>query len=448
MGKLVLDFDPEEKKELVSVNEKLVAHLKPHQFKGIKFMWDATYESIEQLKKGERGGGCILAHCMGLGKTLQVIVFVHTLLTQKMLRKHVTRVMVCCPVNTIYNWISEFNNWLKGKLKSFDVVELASAKNNWGRAHTLEEWFNEGGVCVIGYDMFRNLSNDKNKKYKGRMKEIFQKTLVNPGPDLMVCDEGHIIKNEKSAISIGINKIDSRRRIILTGTPLQNNLKEYHCMIQFVKPNLLGTKKEFLNRFVNPIDAGQCVNAHPRDVKRMKRRAHILHNLLEGCVQRYDYTVLKPFLPPKMEYVVSVQMSEIQCKLYKFYLDNLAQGGPKRGGSGLFVDFNNLSRVWSHPKVLDCALNRAQRTYDSGEEDDLDDFICDDESTAESSEESDNNKKKGKKKQNEKKNKKDASDDEPLVVEDEVQALKEKEGKYYFYIISYCKIHFMDLNYR
>ena len=59
-------------------------------------------------------------------------------------------------------------------------------------------------------------------------------------------------------------------------------------MIQFVKPNLLGTKKEFHNRFVNPIDAGQCVNAAPRDVKRMKRRAHILHNLLEGCVQVND----------------------------------------------------------------------------------------------------------------------------------------------------------------
>lgn len=58
-----------------------------------------------------------------------------------------------------------------------------------------------------------------------------------------------------------------------------------HCMIQFVKPNLLGTKKEFMNRFVNPIEQGQCVEAMPRDVRRMKRRAHILHNLLEGCVQ-------------------------------------------------------------------------------------------------------------------------------------------------------------------
>ena len=61
-----------------------------------------------------------------------------------------------------------------------------------------------------------------------------------------------------------------------------------HCMIQFIKPNLLGTKKEFMNRFANPIEQGQCVEAMPRDVRRMKRRAHILHNLLEGCVQVRD----------------------------------------------------------------------------------------------------------------------------------------------------------------
>lgn len=76
-------------------------------------------------------------------------------------------------------------------------------------------------------------------------------------------------------------------------------------------------------------------------------------------LQRFDYTVLKPFLPPKFEYVVSVQLSEIQCTLYQYYLDNLAQGGPKRQSSGLFVDFSALSRVWTHPKVLELAERRA-----------------------------------------------------------------------------------------
>lgn len=76
-------------------------------------------------------------------------------------------------------------------------------------------------------------------------------------------------------------------------------------------------------------------------------------------MQRFDYTVLKPFLPPKFEYVISIQLSDLQLKLYQYYLDNLAQGGPKRQGSGLFVDFGALSRVWTHPKVLELAVRRA-----------------------------------------------------------------------------------------
>ena len=56
-------------------------------------------------------------------------------------------------------------------------------------------------------------------------------------------------------------------------------------MVNFVKPNLLGTRKEFGNRFVNPITNGQCTDSSPADVKLMKRRAHILHEMLAGCVQ-------------------------------------------------------------------------------------------------------------------------------------------------------------------
>ena len=58
-----------------------------------------------------------------------------------------------------------------------------------------------------------------------------------------------------------------------------------HCMVDFVKPNLLGSQKEYKNRFVNPITNGQCSDSTARDVRIMKHRAHILHDLLAGCVQ-------------------------------------------------------------------------------------------------------------------------------------------------------------------
>ena len=69
--KLVLDYDVEKKKELVTVSPKIMKILKPYQVLGVQFMWNACFESLKRIAEGGEGG-CILAHCMGLGKTLQV----------------------------------------------------------------------------------------------------------------------------------------------------------------------------------------------------------------------------------------------------------------------------------------------------------------------------------------------------------------------------------------
>uniref|UniRef100_A0A3Q2YN12 DNA helicase n=1 Tax=Hippocampus comes TaxID=109280 RepID=A0A3Q2YN12_HIPCM len=377
--KLVLDENEETKEPLVQVHRNLVTKLKPHQVDGVQFMWDCCCESVKKIKKSP-GSGCILAHCMGLGKTLQVVTFLHTLLLCEKL--NFSTALVVCPLNTVLNWVNEFEKWQEGMKddECLEVTELATVKRPQERAVALQQWQDMGGIMIIGYEMYRNLTQGRNTKSK-KLKETFQKTLVDPGPDLVICDEGHILKNEASAVSKAMNSIRTRRRVVLTGTPLQNNLIEYHCMVNFIKENLLGSVKEFRNRFINPIQNGQCADSTMQDVRIMKKRAHILYEMLAGCVQRKDYTALTKFLPPKHEYVLSIRVTPLQCKLYRYYLEyftgvgNALEGGRGRAGTKLFQDFQMLSRIWTHPWCLQLDyISKENRGF--FDEDSMEEFIA------------------------------------------------------------------------
>lgn len=377
--KLVLDEDEETKEPLVQVHRNMVTKLKPHQVDGVQFMWDCCCESVRKVEKSA-GSGCILAHCMGLGKTLQVVTLLHTVLLCEKL--NFSTALVVCPLNTVLNWLNEFEKWQEGLKdeESLEVTELATVKRPQERAYALQRWQEDGGVMIMGYEMYRNLTQGRNIKSK-KLKETFQKTLVDPGPDFVICDEGHVLKNEASAVSKAMNSIKTRRRVVLTGTPLQNNLIEYHCMVNFIKENLLGSVKEFRNRFINPIQNGQCADSTLVDVRVMKKRAHILYEMLAGCVQRRDYTALTKFLPPKHEYVLAVRLSPIQCKLYRYYLDHFTgvgsalESGKGRAGTKLFQDFQMLSRIWTHPWCLQLDyISKENKGY--FDEDSMEEFIA------------------------------------------------------------------------
>ncbi|XP_032798437.2 transcriptional regulator ATRX homolog isoform X1 [Daphnia magna] len=354
-NQLILKRDSQiHNEDQVVVNQKLSEKLKFHQVEGVKFMWNACFRT-------STSAGCVLAHCMGLGKSLQVVTLTHTVLTNAICQ--VNRVMVVCPLSTVLNWENEFRIWLPGDtFTTLNVCELASSKTSKTRETKIKKWLNIGGVLILGYEMFRTLTKEKKKLTE--QDEVFRQALVDPGPDVLICDEGHLLKNEDSEIYKAMNQICTRRRIMLTGTPLQNSLFEFYTMVQFVKPGQLGTKAEFGKRFVKPLEKGQAVDSTPEDVRVMKRRALILHKMLENIVQRFDSNVLAPFLPPKYEYVVSIRMSELQIRLYLYYLENHTKGGSiqpsgNQGESaGLFSDFQQLARVWTHPKALLLACNR------------------------------------------------------------------------------------------
>ncbi|KAM9269891.1 transcriptional regulator ATRX isoform 7-T7 [Cariama cristata] len=177
--KLVLDEDEETKEPLVQVHRNIVTRLKPHQVDGVQFMWDCCCESVKKTKTSP-GSGCILAHCMGLGKTLQVVSFLHTVLLCDKLDFRTA--LVVCPLNTALNWLNEFEKWQEGLEddEKLEVCELATVKRPQERSYMLQRWQDEGGVMIIGYEMYRNLAQGRNVKSR-KLKEIFNKALVDPG---------------------------------------------------------------------------------------------------------------------------------------------------------------------------------------------------------------------------------------------------------------------------
>jgi transcriptional regulator ATRX len=281
--RLVLDFDPKTKVELVTVNPEIVTKLNPHQVNGVKFMWDACFESIERLEHRTPGSGCILAHYMG--KSLQVVTLAHTVLTNKACKvlsrsfllffllldinsrellivflSQVKTVLIVCDLGKILNWVDQFKKGLP-KESGIEVYEMAGIHHQNHqkdkRKPMLEKWRDLGGVMIIGKEMFHNLTNPNyKKKISDKECEEFNDLLVKPGADLVIIDD--LLKSEKAKMFNALNKIATRRRVLLTGTPLEKDPKKYHCMIQFVKPNLLGmTVEKFKNLFANPIKNDQ-----------------------------------------------------------------------------------------------------------------------------------------------------------------------------------------------
>lgn len=259
-----------------------------------------------------------------------------------------------------------------------------SHKSMAARARVIQEWQKKGGVLLIGYELYRQLSLKKPNKAKRKRGQAFKdmvdveeddknkglledmhSALVSPGPDLVICDEGHRIKNSHASISLALKQMRTKRRIVLTGYPLQNNLLEYWCMVDFVRPNYLGTKSEFCNMFERPIQNGQCIDSTPQDIRLMRYRAHVLHALLEGFVQRRSHSVLQVSLPRKEEYILLVRMTPHQRKLYDTFMTQVVK---TRAVPNPLKAFAVCCKIWNHPDVLYHFLKKRQ----ANEEDDLD----------------------------------------------------------------------------
>ncbi|KAM4610353.1 helicase ARIP4-like [Polymixia lowei] len=389
-GRVLINLNHPTTEKDVFLSPQLARTVKPHQIGGIRFLYDNLVESVERFSSST-GFGCILAHSMGLGKTLQVISFIDVLLRHTPAHT----VLAIVPVNTLQNWLSEFNMWVPppealpsdtdsslAMPRTFKVHILNDEhKTTATRAKVVEDWAQDGGVLLMGYEMYRLLSlkksfvagrKRKSKKTSGpvvidldeedRQQELLkgiERALSWPGPDVVICDEGHRIKNCHASTSQALKNIRTRRRVVLTGYPLQNNLMEYWCMVDFVRPDFLGTRQEFSNMFERPILNGQCVDSTPQDLQLMRYRSHVLHSLLEGFVQRRGHDVLRDQLPSKEEHVILVRLSPLQRALYTEFMNRFREAG-NTGWLSLnpLKAFCVCCKIWNHPDVLYEALQK------------------------------------------------------------------------------------------
>jgi SNF2 family DNA or RNA helicase len=209
--------------------------LRPHQVHGCKFL----FECVMGLK-GYKGNGCILADDMGLGKTLQAITLIWTVLNQSPTGVPAAkRVLIVCPSSLVGNWCAEFNKWLgEGKIEAIPFGDSNKKKAMKALASWAQSRDVKGSVLVASYD-----------QYRIHVEKILKIQRI----DLVVCDEGHRLKNSKIKISQALNRLPTKRRVILSGTPIQNDLDEFHAMVDFVNPGILRDQLAFNAVFAEPI---------------------------------------------------------------------------------------------------------------------------------------------------------------------------------------------------
>ncbi|CDZ96591.1 dna repair and recombination protein rad54b [Phaffia rhodozyma] len=280
----------------VVIDPTLSEKMRPHQRDGVKFM----YECVMGLRKFE-GNGAILADEMGLGKTLQTIALIWTLLKQNPYAdpKHpgvIGKAMVVCPVSLTTNWKKEFTKWLgRDGLGVFvgdgDRNHIKQFSNS--RRHQ---------VLVIGYEKLRTCIQDLKS--------------CQPAIGLIVCDEGHRLKSKDAKTSKMFDALGTKRRIILSGTPLQNDLSEFWSMVDFVNPGILDTHSSFTKIYEKPIIKSRTPQCSKVDAELGQARGAKLSELSRQFILRRTNEILTQFLPPKHEYVVFVTPSKVQLDIF------------------------------------------------------------------------------------------------------------------------------------
>jgi len=301
--------------------------LRPHQIEGVIFL----YKCVMGIAL-ENNHGAILADEMGLGKTLQTIALVWTLLRQGPFggRSVLKKVLVLAPSSLVKNWQAEFAKWLgPERITTFAV-------DNGGK---LGEYLKHPAspVLIMSYEMFT------------RSFDTIEQSLTF---ELVVCDEGHRLKNASTKASQMLSQLDVLRRVVLTGTPLQNELKEFYAIVNLVCPDILGSESKFLRNYEEPIVRSKQPDAHPEEVEFGNEKMQELNSITEQFILRRTQDIISRYLPPKTECVIFCQMTAVQAWLFERLQDSLDYSAPS-DYSCVLSNITQFRKVCNHPSLME-----------------------------------------------------------------------------------------------
>nr|CCA22986.1 hypothetical protein SELMODRAFT_450747 [Albugo laibachii Nc14] len=269
----------------------------------------------------------ILADEMGLGKTIQTITLLAHLASQHRLwGPH----LIIVPTSCLVNWEMELKRWCP----AFKVLTyFGSAKRRkllrqgWSKPNTFH-------VCVTSYQLVvQDAHCFKRKKWY-----------------YVILDEAHHIKNWKSLRWQTLLTLHSQRRLLLTGTPLQNHILELWALMHFLMPHLFASRKEFTYWFQQPLS----VMSESSEVD------HALVTQLHGIIRPFVLRRLKKDvakqLPRKVEHVIHCQLSRRQQSLYESFLAQSSTRSAMSQSNGNFLSLMNilmqLRKVCNHPDLF------------------------------------------------------------------------------------------------
>uniref|UniRef100_A0A8C6U9W8 DNA repair and recombination protein RAD54-like n=1 Tax=Neogobius melanostomus TaxID=47308 RepID=A0A8C6U9W8_9GOBI len=321
----------------VVVDPQLTRVLRPHQREGVRFLWECV--------TGRRipgSYGCIMADEMGLGKTLQCIALVWTLLRQGPDAKpEIEKAIVVSPSSLVRNWYNEVGKWLGARVTPLAID--GGSKDEIDKR--LTSFINQRSlraptpILIISYETFRLHANVLHKGKVG----------------LIICDEGHRLKNSENQTYHALNAMSAQRRVLISGTPIQNDLLEYFSLVHFVNAGILGTAQEFKRRFEMPILKGRDADASEKDRHAGEEKLKELIAIVNRCLIRRTSDILSKYLPEKIEQVVCCRLTALQSSLYRHFLrqanpiDKLQDG--KMGVSSL-SSITSLKKLCNHPALV------------------------------------------------------------------------------------------------